>query len=1294
MKNLFLLINFIFFSQFVASQSNRHVNLKWENNSILERNSELGSASHPNFKGVFYNKTFTTPIKIISFTSNKQIQSATISLQNAVYQNLSNIELKYVNEANLPKELKIIKSIKKSGNENIVTFQIPAFIFNPYKLKWEKRISFDYNISINNAPVSKKNIFRSGVTSPMQEGKWFKIGVTSTGVQKLDKNFFEDNKINISGINPKNIRIFGYSQGMLPESIVDFVPSNLPEIKSYFEGEGDNTFNDQDYLLFYANEANTWNYSSSLKKYSHSKHLYSDTAYFFINISTIPAQRISQSPVISGTKTHTINSYDYHSFHELDKVDLIKTGKQWYGERFDFDLKQKFIYYIPTRAINQKIHFDANMAVRSLTSSGNNMLFRANNSLVHSRYSIPKISSSYSANYASVINETDSFNISGNMLTFEIEYEQPINGAVAWLNYFEIEAKCKLEIINSYLIYSNNSSIGSSNISEYNIDNTSGSTRTWDVTNPYDIQYINTSINTTITTFKASSDSLKTFISFNSNGTKFPFYAGAIQNQNLTSLTDIDYILITPAEFKSSTQTLADYHKNNSNLTTAVVDINQIYNEFSSGTPDITAIRNFCKYLYDNANSSSTRLKYLFLMGDGSFDPKDRKLNNSNFIPTFQSDESVSPTGSFVSDDYYGMLDDKFGIYNSNSSVDIGIGRFPARNQADAASFVAKVIHYANSQETRSVSASSNMKIKSNYSDWKNKMLFVADDGSAADGYTNSHLLETEMIINTLLSEDSTFNVNKVYLDAYNKESTAGGGRYPDVNREIREAINSGVFFVSYIGHGGEVGWADERVLVVDEIQSWTNKDALPFFLTATCEFSRFDDPDRTSAGEEVILNPNGGAIAMLTTTRLVFGGLANNIGFSKEFFKQVLNEYNGSMPRLGDVVRLTKAFSPLGSYYNNRKFVLLGDPALKLAYPKYNVVTTKVNNVDISLSIDTLKALTLIKIDGEIKDKNNQLTALNGFVFPIVYDKSKTITTLDNNNTNYPVDFENRTNILFKGVASVVNGKFSFEFITPKDINYSFGKGRISYYFANDTIDGKGYNEEIIVGGSSSNTYLDENGPEIQLYMNDTNFIFGGTTTSNPSIYALIKDESGINTAGTSLGHDITAVLDEGYANPVVLNEYYTSKLDNFKSGSITYPYDGLKNGTHTLRLKLWDVNNNSTEAYTEFLVANQAELALNHVLNYPNPFTTYTNFYFEHNQPNKNIEVLVKIFTISGKLIKSISTIVNTSGNIKSEPISWDGLDDYGDKIGKGVYIYQLKIQTENGMNANKIEKLVILQ
>lgn len=1293
MKNLLLFISFLILATSTWAQNQGSITFQWKKN-LQDLDQTSNKVDLPFFDGIFYENVNSIPCKVITSTFSSEVLKAKIILKSEVFESLTEKDQEFINRLKISINPKIRKTQSKSSNEHILNYHIPVFVFDPFSLSWKKRKSFQYKIEYVLSQKNSSQNFRSGSTSPMNEGKWYKIGVTSTGIQKLNKSFFSNNNINISGVNPKNIRVFGYPEGMLPENIGNSIPNSLTEIASFFEGESDNEFNDNDYLLFFAKAANGWEFNSTNKTYKHEKHLYSDTAYYLINTGSIPALRIATSPIITAPANISSSSYDFHAFHEEDLTNLIKTGKDWFGEYFDNKLKQNFQFSIPERSTGEKVHFETSMAIRSTLAPNNNVYFRANGINVHNRLNISNVNTSYTSNYAVIINDADSFDLSNNTLDFQIEYEQPVNGAVAWLDFIEIKAKCKLNFNNTSFIFSDVSTIGAGNITEFSLSNTTSSTQIWDITNPYSPLEINKLFSSNISSFKSNTDSLKTFIAFNSNITKTPFYSTSVNNQNLTGLTDIDYIILTPKEFVSQSNKLANFHQQHSGLTTAVVELNQVYNEFSGGTPDIAAIRNFCKYLYDNASSTSTQLKYLLLMGDGSYDPKYRKFNNVDFIPTFQSNSSISPTASFTSDDYFGMLDDANGIYSAGSAVDIGIGRFPARNSSDATGFVNKVIHYANCQTTQIVSPSSNIQTKKTYNDWKNKMLFVADDGSNSDGYTSAHLSQTEMIINSLLDEDSTFNVNKVYLDAYVKESTAGGGRYPDVNREIKEAMSEGAFFVSYIGHGGEVGWADERVLTIENINAWNNIDGLPLFLTATCEFSRFDDPERTAAGELVILNPNGGAIAMLTTTRLVYGGLSNNIGFSINFFEKALNEYNGEMPRLGDVVRLTKGVSPLGSNYNNRKFALLGDPALKLAYPKYSVETTKINDVSILSNPDTLNALNKVKIEGRILDKNNNPVIMDGFIYPTVFDKLNNLTTLDNNNSGPTQNFQNRTSILYKGVASVKNGEFSFEFMVPKDINYSYGKGRISYYFANDTIDGKGYNEKITVGGSSTNPTNDNEGPEVQLYMNDTNFIFGGTTTSSPLLYAIVKDQSGINTTGTSLGHDITAVLDEDYSNSIIMNDYYSSNLDDFTQGTISYPYSDLSNGKHTLRLKLWDVNNNSTEAYTEFIVANSSSVALNNVLNYPNPFTTSTNFYFEHNQPNETLDVLIKILTISGKQIKAISTTINTNGNLKTSPINWDGKDEFGGQIGRGVYLYQIEVRTPDGKTATKLEKLVILK
>lgn len=1290
MKNNVLTILFILCFFVGQSQEKKSVTINWKAD-FSELNEDLQSVQKPYFEKAFYPKSNSFPYYIISEVVTGKVESAKLALDILKTELIKN----YNGLANTENE-EVTTLLKYVGDQTLIQFIIPTIVNSEAQNRkiTNFNYSFTYRRSSSSANSSRTN-FRSGNNSVMATGDWYKVGVTSTGIQRLSQSFFNQNGISTSSIDPRNIRVFGYSEGMLNELITGNTPSTLPEIPSYFEGENDGSFDASDYLLFFAKKADVWEWNNSSKVFYHEKHLYTDTVFYWINVGTDAATRIQSQSQTADAANKTFTTYENHQFHELENTSFIKSGRTWFGDYFDIaaGLKKNFPFTHTNKVDGEKVYLKAQFGVKSSTSSGNTITIKNGGTEIHKTSNISSVSSSYTANYVTQKTIIDSFDISGISSNLEFTYDYPTSGAVAWLDYLEVKTESNLKLGSSPLFFSQPKSVGVGNVSTFELNNTSSNTRVWDVTSPYEVYEINVDYSNNVTSFKSNTDSIKSFIAFSTSGFKTPFYVGKTSNQNLQSLVDIDYIIITSNEFKSQAEDLALFHRQNSGLSVEVVTLNKIYNEFSNGYADISGIRNFVKYLYDNASSNDTRLKYLLLFGDGNYDPLNRISNENHFIPSYQSANSISPTASYITDDFFGMLDDIGGVPSSSSTVDIGIGRFPARNSSDATGFVNKVKHYVNSVQSIGYDGQSGSDLKSTFKDWKNDVLFIADDGSSLDNYTTAHLNQTETIIDAVLNQDSTFNVNKVYLDAYNKESTAGGGRFPDVNREIRESMDKGAFFASYIGHGGEGGWADEKILDINDINAWTNIDALPVFVTATCEFSRYDDPERVSGGEYVLLNPNGGAIAMITTTRLVYGGISNNIGFSINFFEAVLNENNGEMPTLGDAIRLAKVNSPLGTNYNNRKFALLGDPAVKMAYPKYEVVTTKLNDKLLSSSCDTLKALSKIKIEGEIQ-LNNQLSNINGFVYPVVYDKSATSSTLDNNGIGNIVDFESRNNILYKGVATVTNGKFSFEFIVPKDINYSFGNGRISYYFANDTIDGSGYNEIITVGGSSDSSTIDETDPLVELFMNDTNFIFGGLTDENPLIYALINDENGINTTGTSLGHDISAVLDEDYSNPILLNDYYSATLNDYTSGKIVYPLNELSDGVHTLTLKVWDVNNNSGKAYTEFIVANNAKLAISHVYNYPNPFTTKTNFLFNHNKMNENLEVLVRVYTISGKLIKTIQTDVVSIGNNKSTPIEWDGLDDFGDKIGRGVYVYQLEVKSTNGETARKLEKLVILR
>ena len=1079
---------------------------------------------------------------------------------------------------------------------------------------------------------------------------------------------------------------------MLPENLKTIVPQTLMEMAVYVEGESDGVFNDNDYILFYAKGPNVWKYNATSKFFEENFNLYSEVAYYFINFDGAEGKRISDQSESVNSSTILVSEFDDYASHQVDKTNLIESGKKWMGEYFDNTTSYSFDFSFSNIITTSPVKIKSSVVVRSFISSGNNLEILVNNNTFKSFNSISAVSEHYSAQNVIEVNYLDSTTVSSSLISVNYKYSKPQSSSVAWLDYLTLNAKRNLYFTSGQMAFRNVSSIGVGNVSQFALSGVSSNVFIWDVTDPLNVKRQVNNFSGSTSNFSIETDSLKEFLAFDNTIFYSPSYVGTVANQNLLANVDKVYILVCPDEFYTESKALVDFHASFNNYSTAIVTTSQIYNEFSSGAQDITAIRNFMKYLYDN---SSTPPKYLMLMGDGSYDYKDRISGNSNFVPTFQSDESYQPLSTFTSDDYYGMLNDSsLTIYNGSATVDIGIGRFPAKTAAEVKSFVNKVKAYAQSSVQIPVQNSINTpNLKGTFGDWKNTLMFVADDGNGDDSYSNSHLLQTELIVNVIEGIDSSFNVKKVYLDAYSKVSSPEGGTYPDVDQEIKLVMEKGVNVISYIGHGGEAGWADERILELTDINSWDNINKLPVFVTATCEFSRYDNPKRVSAGEYVILNENGGAIAMLTTVRLVFGGISNNIGFTNNFFEYVLPGESSSFNTLGDAVRLTKVKSNIGTNYNNRKFTLLGDPGLVMTHPLYKINTTSISDEN-GLKLDTIKALSKVKVSGQVVDRNGNVASdYNAVLFPTVYDKYKETFTLDNNETGIIDSFLIQSSVLFKGKATVTNGLFQFEFIVPKDINYIYGEGKISYYVANASQDGSDYYHGFKIGGTADDFVVDNVSPEINLFINDSNFVNGGITHENPILLANVSDASGINTVGNSIGHDIVAVLDNDYSNSFVLNDFYEANIDDYSSGIIKYPFSNLAPGKHTLNLKVWDIQNNSIESTIDFVVSNSSDLILSHVLNYPNPFTTKTDFYFEHNHPSSSMTVQIKIFTISGKIVKTLESTMPGSGSLKSNVVKWDGKDDYGDNLARGVYFYKLEVLTDDGLKASRTEKLVIL-
>jgi len=1102
------------------------------------------------------------------------------------------------------------------------------------------------------------NIFGQ-YNSVLSDGKWFKIATNKTGIYKLNYSSVDGLGINTNNLQFSALKLYGNGGGMLPKLNSDFRHDDLTEnaIKVH-DSNNNGVFENGDYILFYGQSPHTWRYDTQSGLFKHETHLFADEVNYFLTIDNqSEGERIEQSQPLQNT-TQTITSFNAFSFHERELENLIHSGKEWFGERFDIENSQSFAFSFPNLEVASPVSIKTAVVARSLSYSDFSV---AVNSSLLATISVPNIVTTYATEYAKMASKTATYMASSSNLTVNIEYNSVDNGALSWLNYIEINARRKLKMSGNSLLF-RDASVLENGIGAFELSNANNGITVWDVTDPTLVVEMPVTISGSTLIFNDSISELHEYIAFNSSAYLTPTLKGGVTNQNLHNIPiDVEYVIVTHPNFLAPAERLANFHQAKDDLSSVIVTPGQIYNEFSSGVQDVSAIRDFLRYLYKRPNS---KLKYVLLFGDGSYDPKNRVTNNTNYIPTYQSLNSTHPTLSYVTDDYFGLLDDNEGLF-LNDLVDIGVGRFPVSTLSQANTLVDKVEQYY---------------AKESFGSWRNNIAFIADDGDSKDG--NTHMWQADSLANIVADNYKHINISKIYLDNYLQESTPGGPRSETTNHAINNRVDKGALLINYTGHGGPLGWTQERILELDQINAWDNINKLPLFMTATCKFSYFDNPEQTSAGEYVLLNPNGGAIALLSTTRLVYS--APNYNLNTKFINTLFEKVNGKFPRLGDVFKQTKVLS--GTSVNNRNFTLLGDPALCLAYPEYDVETTNI--------ADTLKALGEVTIEGRIVADNSLLIFFNGTIYPTVYDKEIIRTTLGQESCT-PMPYRDQNNILYKGAASVVDGKFSFSFVVPKDIAYNYGAGKISYYAVSDDenpVDAGGSDEGFVIGGTADDIVYDYEGAELELYMNTRNFSDGGITDANPVLLADVFDFSGINTVGNGIGHDITAILDENTANPYVLNDFYDAEKDDYTKGVISFPFYNLEKGEHTLTLKVWDVFNNSTEATITFVVADENEFTISDYTTYPNPFSNSTDLYFQHNKANQNLDVVLEIYSITGTLVKRQEESYSDNG-YRIGPIAWNGKDEYGGQLSAGMYIAKLGVSSSDGDFTSKSIRIILL-
>jgi Peptidase family C25 len=1115
--------------------------------------------------------------------------------------------------------------------------------------------------------ISKDNY---SSTSRLSKGLWFRIAVTSDGIYRIDYS-----KLKLLGLEyPSNPQIFGNNTGQLSYYNDDPKPDDLKELAIETFTGSDGVFNEGDYLLFFAKGTGRWVYNQTTMRYDYLHHNYSDTAFYFITSSPDPGKRVTSAIEPPQPANYTSSESDALFEYEKDVENLIKSGREWFQEISSIHIDPGFTDIVTS----EDIKYNIRVAARASDATTFGLYEGAD---LKTNIQVEGVNLfDYTGTYFQITDSTGSVNTSSGSPVYDIRFlTNGQSGVHGYLDWIQLQARRSNSFNGSEMQYSDSRCVAPGRVTGFEIKSTGNDALVWDVTDPLNVKQIQYTSDGEKIAFKSATDTLKKFIVFTTANATVPLIKPqAIPNQDLHSSGTADMIIVTHPLFRTYADKLADIHLKNDGLISQIVTPQQIYNEFSGGIPDIAAIRNFVRMKYLKQQGSQHPLRYLLLFGDGSYENKTPPPNNPNFIPTYQSENSNVVVSSFTSDDFYGLLDD--GAGEADGIEDIGIGRLPVSDTVQAGIVISKILKYLD---------------PANMGDWKNVICLSADD---EDG--NTHMTDAEGLASLLEDSVPAYNIDKIYLDAFKQVTTVNGQSYPDVNKAIDDRINSGCLIFNYTGHGNENGLAAEGVVKTEDINSWKNGGKLPLFITATCEFSRFDDVEinlatrqmtgKPSGGEMILLSKDGGGIALMSTTRVVYS--APNYDLNRNIFACAFNHDNAGNPLgLGDIIKIAKNNS--GSGPNKRNFTLLGDPALKLGYPYHGkVITDSVNNISVNGKIDSLNALSLVTIAGHIEDPlGNQLINFNGVVSPIVFDKASSIKTLANDG-GPAMTFKLRNNILFSGKTMAKNGRFRFTFIVPKDINYSFGEGKISYYANDKKSDMTGSFSNIIIGGFSKTLITDNKGPEIKLYMNDTLFRNGGMTDSNPTLLAILEDQGGINTTGSGIGHDLTGFLDNESNNSFVLNNYFEDDFDNYKKGSIRYSLSGLTEGTHSVTLKAWDNYNNSSEKTISFMVITGGKFILKNLFNYPNPFLGETYIRLEHNRPDSDLDITINIFNIDGRIIKIIKSRLNSTG-YSIPPVIWDGNDDGGRKVGRGMYPYSVTVITGNGERAEASGRMIIL-
>lgn len=1113
--------------------------------------------------------------------------------------------------------------------------------------------------------------------SRLNSGKWVKIRVNYTGVYKLT---YED-ILKAGFSNPDKVKLYGYGGEMLPETFNTSKKDDLPQVGIYKNLGSNDIFDKGDYILFVGKGPVKFLYDENNNRYTHQNNPYSFYGYYFLSdideepkyISTLEAKPIADSEILS--------TFDDIIIHEKELTNISSTGREFFGEDFSYTTDQEFKFSIP--GINQ-----GSVTVDFIAKSDNGRTLKVgvNDKTIGSLY-IRGNSGTYDK--AEQANATYSFspdNSNNYKISLSLNYKNTKN---AHLNYIRILTNRELKPYSNALFFRNKKY--SNKLVNYAVKEATNNLQIWDVTDATSpIHLKGETVNGNLI-FNTNINPSKEYLLINPNADyERPSIVGQIANQNLHGMSFADYIIITDPEFMPEARALAELHSKKEDVIVAITTPELIYNEFSSGTPDVSAYRWFLKMLYDKAEHETEKPKNILLLGDGIYDNRSilssTNASKANRILTYQSQNSISETSSYVTDDYIVMLDDHEGKNLGVDDIDAGIGRIPARSKYEARVAVQKISDYMENKDRSS---------------WKNNVLFVADDGDS-----DLHMRDADRLAQYIENTHKEFNVEKVYLDAFKLHKTTSGGTYPEAKKKMYDILKQGVLMVNLIGHGNSSSWTGEDMINMNDIKNMYFK-RVPLWVTATCDFSRFDD-NSTSAGEQILFHPEGGGIGLFSTSRVVYS--APNFRLNNFFCRNIFGKReDGTRFTLGEVLKESKramkfeSDNPNIGDNNKLKFFLFGDPALKLAYPEYKMRITKINGRHIdAIECDTLKALSNVLIEGEILDHNGEKAVwFNGNTELTIYDAAEKITTLDNDNDGTTFAFYDRSKVIFKCKDKVKEGQFKMNFVLSKDISYKDDLARISLYASDtDANEAQGFHDKLVINGTSEEVAYEENGPAIKvLYLNTPFFKPGGIVNESPMLYAEIEDETGLNISQAAIGHEMQVIINNDPNRTYIVNNFFTPASGDSKKGVIRFPIPDMIDGTHNLKLRVWDVFNNSSVASTSFEVKQGSKPEIYSIYyraytptNLPTVGAGDIDFFIKHDRPENKLNIEIRVYDLAGKLVWNTFKL-GLSEQQTSFPVSWNLTDNNGLSVRPGHYLYQVIVSTPNSKHASEAKKMVIV-